>query len=271
MYQTLDRSIGPPPPPSKYKFFSFFKKKEIICSNCLGSGHYARTCFKPIRSFGILCFMKQPETQVCCIQRRHSTAMLDFLTGHYDPANIEMVKSYVSQMTLNERECLINNDFKTTWDMFIGQRKFKFEFRQAKENFDRINIKDIISTTAGEYPEERFGFPKGRRKITENVIDCAVREFEEETGYTRQDIQLLGLDIKVAETVRAINNKTYEQTYWIAEFIGDPLKRTIDNENAEVKSLVWANSTVIQNLPFEDTTVKFSTLNKISKIIDWRF
>lgn len=266
MSQTLDH-----PPSSKYKFFSFFKKKEIICSNCLGSGHYARMCFKPIRSFGILCFIKQPETQVCCIQRRHSTALLDFLTGHYDPTNTEMVKCYLSQMTLNERNCLLTNDFKTTWDMFIGQRKFKFEFRQAKENFDKLDIHDLINSTVCEYPDERFGFPKGRRKITENVVDCAVREFEEETGYAKTDIQLLGLDIKVCETVRAINGKIYEQTYWIAEFIGDPSNRIIDDDNAEVKSLVWANSDLVQTLPFEDTGVKFSTLNKISKIIDWRF
>ena len=71
--------------------------------------------------------------------------------------------------------------------------------------------------------------------------------------------------------MHAINGKIYDQTYWVAEFIGDPLKRKIDDSNAEVKSLVWANSDVIQTLPFEDTGVKFSTLNKISKIIDWRF
>ena len=36
-----------------------------------------------------------------------------------------------------------------------------------------------------------WGFPKGRRNYQENDIDCATREWEEETGYSRNQIKMV--------------------------------------------------------------------------------
>ena len=276
------------------RFFSFFKKKHkpiyqhtkqhisnVICSNCLCLGHYSRNCNKPIHSFGIICFTKRDphtneidgQTRLLCIQRRHSTAILDILTGNYDIANENVIKGYFSQMTLFERLFIYQNytDFLKIWDKFIGFKKYKFEQTRAKEMFEKLDIKDIITNTHCEHTQERFGYPKGRRKINETTITCALREFEEETGYSKKDISLLNVDC-IHESVTALNGKIYDQTYFMAEFIGtDVAKRVYNEHNREVKSQNWFMSKDFKDLPFEDDNVKESTIKRVSRLIDWRF
>jgi 8-oxo-dGTP pyrophosphatase MutT (NUDIX family) len=43
----------------------------------------------------------------------------------------------------------------------------------------------MTSGTANNFLEPEWSFPKGRRKIKENDLDCAVREFCEETQLTK--------------------------------------------------------------------------------------
>ena len=49
---------------------------------------------------------------------------------------------------------------------------------------DLIIIKPIYKT-----PE--WGFPKGRRNLYEKDLNCALREFSEETGYSSKSINLI--------------------------------------------------------------------------------
>jgi 8-oxo-dGTP pyrophosphatase MutT (NUDIX family) len=37
--------------------------------------------------------------------------------------------------------------------------------------------------------EPEWGFPKGRRNYNEKDIDCALREFSEETGYSKYSLK----------------------------------------------------------------------------------
>ena len=45
------------------------------------------------------------------------------------------------------------------------------------------------ASTTWDTPE--WGFPKGRRNYQENDLTCGLREFEEETGYDKDNRYLL--------------------------------------------------------------------------------
>ena len=45
-----------------------------------------------------------------------------------------------------------------------------------------------------KFIEPEWGFPKGRRNNKEKDINCAIREFYEETNFDNQDYQILNME-----------------------------------------------------------------------------
>ena len=64
--------------------------------------------------------------------------------------------------------------------------------------------------------EPEWGFPKGRRNYHEKDISCALREFEEETGYKRTDLSIMQNIQPVEEIFTGSNYKSYKHKYFIA-------------------------------------------------------
>ena len=67
---------------------------------------------------------------------------------------------------------------KTNLKHYSGGIKLK----SSKE----YNLKSLIDESKTNWKMPEWGFPKGRRNYQENDISCALREFEEETGYHRR-------------------------------------------------------------------------------------
>ena len=113
--------------------------------------------------------------------------------------------------------CILENDFDTLWNILWKHydiNKFKKEYNLSKTKFNKLKngfisnnqfidfnyiIKNSINNKVN-YNDTEWEFPKGRRNRNENNINCAIREFEEESGFARNNIEL-------------INNKSYEEIY----------------------------------------------------------
>ena len=65
-----------------------------------------------------------------------------------------------------------------------------------------------------ETPE--WGFPKGRRNYQERDLTCAIREFEEETGYDRNKLCIISNLIPFEEIFTGSNYKSYKHKYFLA-------------------------------------------------------
>ncbi len=163
------------------------------------------------------------------VQRKDTMGYIDFLRGKYGESPSEkekMLKIYLHEMTCEERERLRQSTLKTQPDYFEylwgllwcnhQSRLFINEFPAAKLKFEKLNVKKLLKETTCNWTDKEYGFPKGRRNLQESDIECAQREFREETGYMQHDIKILS-DQPYEEIFVGTNGIKYRHVYYIAE------------------------------------------------------
>jgi 8-oxo-dGTP pyrophosphatase MutT (NUDIX family) len=236
-------------------------KKDIYCGNCGNKGHGYRRCLQPIISLGVILFRKRitNETQrleYLMVQRRDTLGYVEFMRGKYNLENSQYIYSLFRIMTESERKKLLNYEFDFLWrNLWMNKnlKKFQNEYNNSKKKFNLLKrgitindqemslLKmhqevDIIWTT----PE--WGFPKGRRNHYESDLECAVREFEEESGYTKADYKIIDELEPVIELFLGTNNIRYKHIYYIGESVNDT-SLTINKNNfyqaSEISKIKW--------------------------------
>ena len=89
------------------------------------------------------------------------------------------------------------------------------------------------------WEETEWGFPKGRRNYQENDYNCAVREFQEETGIDSSNIVILQNVSPYEETFTGSNYKSYKHKYLLS-FIQNTSNINMNNfEKSEVSCMEW--------------------------------
>ena len=122
------------------------------------------------------------------VQRKHSLGFGELIRGHYDHKNIESINYIIKQMNINEIECIKNKKFNDLWNYYWGgngikNQKHLEEFKIAEKKFNYIKLTYETNTFVNsEYIFNEWGFPKGRRELYEENLECALREFKEETN-----------------------------------------------------------------------------------------
>lgn len=250
--------------------------KQDTCRNCGATGHIHRYCSEPIMSFGIICFRKNMEQQrleYLMIQRRDSLSFMEFIRGKYELENIEYIKHLMNFMTVNERRLLMTTLFDDLWNQVWYQAfmpKLTPEYFEAKEKFHKlkqgfeikksnnqrmvVSLSHLLASTETKYHEPEWGFPKGRRRLKEKDVDCAVREFCEETGFVKEDVELQEDFTPYEEIFFGTNHIKYRHVYYISEITKNKDKKiTIDPNNPhqarEVRKVEWfSGEEVLQNI-----------------------
>lgn len=201
------------------------------CLNCNQEGHKFKTCRLPIQSFGVIAYQKKAfeDIKFLLIQRRNTIAYTDFLRGKYKIDNVHL---YFEQMTQDERENL-NRDFRVLWDELWFDHSsgiYKNEYNKANEIFRKIDIQKILQNTTSKYTTTEWGLPKGRRNLNETPIECAIREFLEETEIRHQDYNINYQLEPLVEEFLAIDGNKYKHVYYFAKLNSnlniDTIKRT---------------------------------------------
>ena len=238
---------------NKQNCFSVMLKNHT-CRNCGGQGHLYKTCTQPITSFGIICYKfrnGEKEPKYLMIQRKDSLCFMEFIRGKYDVSDEAYIKRLLSGMTNYERDMILNQPFQDLWNYIWLQPsipRLTIEYEAAKVKFQTLGTKltEYIESTDSPYMESEYGFPKGRRKLKENDITCAVREFHEETGFAETDIHV-HMDVPSYEEVfYGTNNVLYRHVYYVARMEKeDSDNPQIDPDNInqlrEVRAVKWFN------------------------------
>ena len=156
-------------------------------------------------------------------------------------------------MSNAEKERLLTRDFDDLWvDLWGGGVgiQYRGEENVSREKFtslldgvvinnDKFSLHTLISESLTSWSEPEWGFPKGRRNYMEKDLDCAVREFTEETGYSRTDIEIVYNLTPFEEMFTGSNFKSYKHRYYVAQYIGDN-KKLPQHQTSEVGELKWS-------------------------------
>ena len=234
--------------------------KNNICNNCCKQGHQFHQCKLPITSYGVIAFrvLSKDSIQYLMIRRKDSFGYIDFIRGKYMQNNLEHLQIMFDEMSIDEREKLKKYDFDTLWRMMWGIKdstqltnQYKGEeFASHKKyealkngvpigkNGETITLDMLINNATTKWSETEWEFPKGRRNFKEKDLDCALREFEEETGLPKKTIKVIENLIPFEEMFLGSNHKSYKHKYFIGyiENIEDNLN---NYQPSEVSKIEW--------------------------------
>jgi len=226
-----------------------------ICNNCGKQGHLFHQCKLPITSYGIVVFRHSNEgLQFLMIRRKDSFGYIDFIRGKYVFYNVEQIQQIIDEMSVCEKERLLTEPFEKLWKLLWGDCKMQYKGEEVASlkkyesikngvvvDEKKINLDEIIKNSSTSWEETEWEFPKGRRNFQEKDIECALREFQEETGYSSKSLSVIENLLPFEETFIGSNHKCYKHKYYLA-YMSDTNDKDNSTENyqkSEVSKLEW--------------------------------
>jgi len=229
-------------------------KNTTICNNCGKQGHMFHQCKLPITSYGIIVFTSSTEgIQYLMIRRKDSFGYIDFIRGKYSINNLAQLNTIIDEMSIDEKRRILTMPFDLLWSEMWGESniQYKNEEYSSKKKFENIKegllindklvtLKDIVETSKTNWIETEWEFPKGRRNQKEKDLDCALREFEEETGISKVDIKIIENVLPFEEMFIGSNHKSYKHKYFLAFMEKSDTNFNLNNfQKTEVSKLEW--------------------------------
>ena len=207
----------------------------------------------PITSLGIVPFtIINNEIHYLMICRKDSVGYVDFVRGKYNLFNKHYICNIVNVMTIEEKDKIKNVEFTDLWSKLWGENKC-FQYRNEQKtsseklqhlkegvstNYDSFNLLDCINASTTAWKENEWGFPKGRKNYQENDLTCAIREFEEETGISHNDIVVITNVFPFQEIFTGSNMKSYKHKYYLG-YVSDHTLSLTGYQQSEVSKTEW--------------------------------
>jgi len=228
-------------------------KNTNVCNNCGKQGHSFHQCKLPITSYGIVVFKSSDKgIQFLMIRRKDSFGYIDFIRGKYSPYNIYQLQNIVNEMSLSEKERILTQQFGSLWNEMWGETnnsQYKNEEQSSSKKMDIIRagitingevitLKDIVDKSTTNWIETEWEFPKGRRNFKEKDLDCALREFEEETGISSSKISIIENVLPFEEIFIGTNHKSYKHKYFLA-YMNETEEYLNNFQITEVSKIEW--------------------------------
>jgi ADP-ribose pyrophosphatase YjhB (NUDIX family) len=197
------------------------------------------TCKTPITSYGVIHINYSRKYLMIC--RKNTLGFVDFMRGRYSLQNPHYIMNLIDEMTLSEKEAVVNKTFGelSTWGNYDDVAKDRFTTLQAgmiTTNGEFVSTKSLVAQSETRWTTPEWGFPKGRRNAYESEINCALREYDEETGYDRHKLELLVNIMPFEEIFTGSNYKSYIHKYFVGLGNSTP---TRGFQESEVGDLKW--------------------------------
>lgn len=208
-----------------------------------------------ITSYGIILFDRLgSDLRVLLCNRRDTYRYIMLLNGIW--SNEHHIRELIQSMTQEERDRIVKYSFDELWDDLYVDHSLRVYVNRRPRNKYLDKEKFIKSEAASLSPQEchtpmkMWEFSKGKKENNETNMECARREFEEET---RLDSRLLRFvnAAPVGIQFTGTDRRQYEVFYYVAELmapvaIPDPLTLPSDRirtsaHSGEVAEVQWVS------------------------------
>jgi len=191
------------------------------------------------KSYGIIPFtIFDNKILFLMIRRKNTFGYIDIIKGKYDIDNTILFSYLINIMTSTEKNDMMKYDFKTLWQkMWLYPTNYSNEL-ETKFNSNKVQIRDYIQKSKTLWYEPEWEFPKGRKNSKETEINCAKREFTEETGINHKTIHIIQNIIPYEEIYVGTNFKCYKLKYFLT-YISDINVDISKYQKTEVSAIKW--------------------------------
>jgi len=216
------------------------------------------------------------KIQFMMVSRKFSLGFVEFIRGKYDVYDPKSIINLFQQMYDSEIKFIQKNrydDSKYQYDNIlfhflnrndepktavlnrIYEGKYGDEYCKAKIKYNMLigytdgvdddipwDLDFYIRYIKPKWKEPEWGFPKGRReRRSEQNLSCACREFEEETGYKKNEYNVLNKIEPVEERMIGTNGICYKHIYYIALNNADIDTLSDNYDKYEIGEIKWFN------------------------------
>lgn len=186
---------------------------------------------------------KNNRVEIMMIKKRYSYAFFNFVFGRYKPNDTKYLGNLFNNMSFSEKIDILGMQFENMWYriwLSIPSKHFDISdiydvdaiqtltsaekyrsFFQKKNKFEKnfVNdggkrLKELIRQSSDA--EIIWEIPKGGKNGNETNMDCAMREFLEETSISQINYKVL---YEISPSVEIINDDglVYQHYYYIAK------------------------------------------------------
>ena len=197
------------------------------------------------------------------VNRRHSLNYIDFIRGKYNIDDLNGINKMCSYMSLNEINLIKNGDFNNLWkNLWLKnsyKKKYLEEMNLSKIKFSYLKNKGVLNNIKSEYSSTEWEIPKGRKNINETNLQCATREFNEETSLTLNDYNIISCLDPIHDLFIGTNNKEYKHIFYTSILTQNINMQSINNN--EIKEVKWCKWSDLNNIirPYNSSKINILT------------
>jgi 8-oxo-dGTP pyrophosphatase MutT (NUDIX family) len=238
-----------------------------LCNNCENYGHLFYNCKRPITSLGIICYRYNNDVvEYLMIQRKDTLGYVDFLRGKYNEYNDFHLKNIIQEMTDYEISQILNLSYDELWDKLWNKKNEPYDIKHKEKMLFVLKHKRyLLENPYWSLPE--WGFPKGRRNYREKDIDCALREFREETGYPIFNLSFIHNIVPFEEVFTGSNLKSYKHKYYIGYMNYKDTLYNAKYQKSEIGNMKWCNYEECLSKIRHYNTEKKHVINCVNELI----
>jgi ADP-ribose pyrophosphatase YjhB (NUDIX family) len=190
------------------------------------------------------------DIEYLMICRSNTFGYIDFIKGNYSLNNLEHVQVLINEMTISEKNDILTLSFEELYRRLTKPSKHHINVRndESKKKFESlrnglnisgeiITLQIMIDYSDSQWINNEWEFPKGRKNYKEKDLDCAKREFQEETGISSTNLQIINNVMPFEEIFIGSNQKCYKNVYYLG--IIDTEVDLTNYQETEVSIMEW--------------------------------
>lgn len=201
------------------------------------------------------------------VSRKFSLGFIEFIRGKYNVSDAKSIINLFEQMYEDEIKYIRKNQYDNILYYFLNRNnepievvlnriyegKYSNEYCEAKIKFNMLlnpsddenndiplDLNFYTKYIRPRWRKPEWGFPKGRRdKRNEENLTCACREFEEETGYKKDEYNVLNKIEPIEEKLIGTNGVGYKHIYYLAINNCEKNRTMEDYDSYEIGDIKW--------------------------------